>query len=109
MAWWILCAVIVFVPGIKLYVKLMDRAMQEYAVGLVDFLLLLVGASILFAAGYATARFGHGMSQQHSLFVGMAVPAACAAGRLSWVALGLPTPWSDYERWRDQDHRDYWN
>ncbi|GAB2891463.1 hypothetical protein GCM10022245_28280 [Streptomyces mayteni] len=95
--------------GMIAYVKLMARAMQKYAVGAVEVLLLLIGAGILFAAGFFTAHLGLGMAEQPSLFVGMAVPAAYAVGRLSWVALGLPTPWSDYERWREQDHRDYWS
>ncbi|EPD62492.1 hypothetical protein [Streptomyces sp. HGB0020] len=109
MAFVVVVVVIVGSGGIIAYVKLMDRAMEKYAVGAADVLLLLVGAGILFAAGFFTARYGLGMAVRQSLLVGMVVPAAYAAGRLSWVALGLPTPWSDYERWRDQDHRDYWN
>lgn len=110
MRWIVVATVFMFgSAGMIAYVKLMDRAMQRYAVGAADVLLYLIGAGILLAAGFCTARFGLGMAEQPSLCVGIAVPVAYAVGRLCWVALGLPTPWSDYERWRDQDHRDYWS
>jgi hypothetical protein len=110
MRWIVITAVFMFgSSGMIAYLKLMDKAMQRCAVGAIEVLLLLVGAGLLFAAGFCTARFGLGMAEQPSLIVVIGVPTAYGVGRLCWVALGLPTPWSDYERWRDQDHRDYWS
>ncbi|MEU0382169.1 hypothetical protein ABZ093_33465 [Streptomyces cyaneofuscatus] len=79
------------------------------AMGVVSSLLYLVGAGILFAAGFHTARLLLDLSERQSLAVGIAAPIAYAAGRLIWVKLRLPTPCSDYDRWRRQEHRDYWN
>ena len=107
---WIAIATTVMLGGtvVAAYLKLMAKVMQ-HAVRAADVLLWLIGAGILFVAGFSTARFGLEIPEQPSLFVGIAIPVAYAIGRLSWVALGLPTPWSDYERWRNEDHRDYWN
>ncbi len=116
MAWMVVGAVVALVfAGTFAFDRLMSRVREKHPVGegdilvgSADLLLHLVGAGVLFTAGFSAARYGFGLAQRWSLLVGMAVPAAYAAGRLSWVALGLPTPWSDYDRWRDQDHRDYW-
>jgi hypothetical protein len=91
------------------YLKLLHWSMESYAIRAVDFLLAVVGAGVLLAAGIATARFGLGMAERQSLFVGLAAPLAYGVLRLAWVALGLPTPLTDYDHWRDEDHRDYWN
>ncbi|PAZ10840.1 hypothetical protein CLM62_38765 [Streptomyces sp. SA15] len=91
------------------YLKLLHWSMESYAVRAADFLLATAGAGVLFAAGFATARFALGTAERQSLFVGLAVPVAYGVLRLTWVALGLPTPFTDYDRWRDEDHRDYWN
>lgn len=71
-------------------------------------LMVIVAGGALFAIGYFIARLFDG-PQTTSLIIGLVVPAACGLGRLLWLALGLPTPWSDYNRWRDQDHRNYWS
>ncbi len=91
------------------YLKLLHWSVESYAVRAADFLLAVGGAGILFAAGFATARFGFGTAERQSLFVGLAVPSAYGVLRLAWVGLGLPTPFTDYDRWREEDHRDYWN
>ncbi|GCB42795.1 hypothetical protein [Streptomyces sp. NL15-2K] len=91
------------------YLKLLHWSMESYVVRAADFLLAVGGAGILLAAGFATARFGLGMVERQSLFVGLAVSVAYGILRLAWVAAGLPTPFTDYDRWRDEDHRDYWN
>jgi hypothetical protein len=84
-------------------------AVMSHAVDLVSFLLYLVGAGILFGIGYFTTRQVFDLSEQQSLVVGAALPVVYGAGRLIWLKLGLPTPYSDYDRWRRQDHRDYWS
>lgn len=64
---------------------------------------------MLFAVGYFTARLVFDLSEQRSMVVGAALPVVCGAGRLIWLKLRLPTPFSDHDRWRSQDHRDYWS
>ncbi|MEU5575016.1 hypothetical protein [Streptomyces coeruleorubidus] len=86
-----------------------DGGRDEPCVGLVSFLLYLVGAGIIFAIGYFTVRQVFDLSEQRSLVVGAALPVVYGASRLIWLKLGLPTPHSDYDRWRRQDHRDYWS
>ncbi|MET9438652.1 hypothetical protein [Streptomyces sp. NPDC006551] len=76
---------------------------------MISFLLYLVGAGVLFAVGYFTARLVFDLSEQRSMAVGAALPVIYGAGRLIWLKLGLPTPFSDYDRWRSKDHRDYWS
>jgi UDP-N-acetylmuramyl pentapeptide phosphotransferase/UDP-N-acetylglucosamine-1-phosphate transferase len=93
--------------GTFIFVALMGVVVQE-ATSVASCLLYLIGAGTLFAAGFLTARHAFDMAERPSLLIGAAVPLAYAVGRLTWVKLGLPTPWSDYERWRDQDHRNYW-
>ncbi|WP_432154158.1 hypothetical protein [Streptomyces tricolor] len=83
--------------------------LMGHAVGLVSFLLYLVGAGVLFGIGYFTTRSVLGLSEQRSMVVGAALPLVYGAGRLVWLKSGLPTPYSDYDRRRRQDHRDYWS
>ncbi|MFD5199103.1 hypothetical protein ACFWM7_02830 [Streptomyces sp. NPDC058375] len=105
----LLALIVIAAPiAIWLLLALLGAAMGQ-AMGVVSSLLYLVGAGALFAAGFYTARLVPDLSEQQSLAVGIAVPIAYAAGRLIWVKLGLPTPYSDYDRWRRQEHRDYWN
>ncbi len=104
----LLAIIVIAWLGTWLLLALLGAAMGQ-AVGVVSSLLYLVGAGLLFAAGFFTARLLLDLSEQQSLAVGIAVPIAYAAGRLIWVKLGLPTPYSDYDRWRRQEHRDYWS
>ncbi|MDQ1016604.1 hypothetical protein [Streptomyces afghaniensis] len=90
------------------FLSLMESVMG-HAVGLISFLLYLVGAGILFAVGYFTSRLVLDLSEQQSMLVGAALPVVYGTGRLVWLKLGLPTPYSDYDRWRSQEHRDYWS
>ncbi|MEU8351485.1 MULTISPECIES: hypothetical protein [unclassified Streptomyces] len=98
----------VAVLGTFVFLVLLGAVMGQPG-GVVSFLLYLVGAGILFTVGYFAARLVFGLSEQQCLFAGAALPIAYGAGRLTWLKLGLPTPYSDYERWRSQDHRDYWS
>ncbi|MFG2768137.1 hypothetical protein [Streptomyces rubiginosohelvolus] len=105
----LLALIVIAAPiAIWLILALLGAAMGQ-AMGVVSSLLYFVGAGILFAAGFYTARLLLDLSERQSLAVGIAVPIAYAAGRLIWVKLRLPTPYSDYDRWRRQEHRDYWN
>ncbi|MGW0477106.1 hypothetical protein [Streptomyces coeruleorubidus] len=94
--------------GTFVFLSLLGAVMGQ-AVGVISFLLYLVGAGVLFAVGYFTARLVFDLSEQRSIVVGAALPVIYGAGRLIWLKLGLPTPFSDYDRWRSQDHRDYWS
>jgi hypothetical protein len=101
---------IVAVVGLGTFVFLtLLGTLMGHAVGFISFLLYLVGAGILFAVGYFTTRLVFDLSEERSMLVGAALPLAYGAGRLIWLKSGLPTPYSDYDRWRRQDHRDYWS
>lgn len=89
------------------FVFVLPGLMHEYGVALANLLLLLVLGGMLFAVSYFIARLCH-VAQTPSIVIGAAVPAALGLGRLAWIALGLPTPRRDYNRWREQDHRDFW-
>lgn len=84
-------------------------AATGHAMGVISFLLYLVGAGLLFAADFFTARMLLDLPEHQSLTVGIGAPIAYAASRLIRVELGLPTPFSDHDRWRRREHRDYWD
>jgi hypothetical protein len=96
------------VLGTFVFLTLLGTLMGQ-AVGVISFLLYLVGAGTLFAVGYFTTRLVFDRSEQQSMIIGAALPVAYGVGRLIWLKLGLPTPYSDYDRWRTQDHRNYWS
>ncbi|MFE7647509.1 hypothetical protein [Streptomyces phaeoluteigriseus] len=90
--------------GTFVFLSLLGTVMGQ-AVGVISFLLYLAGAGVLFAVGYFTARLVFDLSEQRGMVIGAALPVTYGAGRLVWFKLGLPTPFSDYDRWRSQDHR----
>ncbi|MFK4599677.1 hypothetical protein [Streptomyces pristinaespiralis] len=104
----LLGVIVAAVFGTFVFLVLLGAVMGQ-AVGVVSFLLYLVGAGSLFAVGFFGSRLVFDLSEQQSIVVGAALPVSYGTGRLIWLKLGLPTPYSDYDRWRSQDHRDYWS